>query len=120
MKAQVESFNRHLCFISIGSIDRVGLTPITALLDTYGKWPLITSNWSEADFDWRKASAAVASIFDIGVFFEVSNFLDANDTSKQAIYVFKLLLNATTDRLTLIFLYVFSWISQSSEFRLVF
>lgn len=56
-------------------------------MSTYGKWPLITSNWSESDFDWRKASAAVTSTFDIGFLFEVSNFLDANNTSKHAIYV---------------------------------
>lgn len=48
---------------------------------------MTVSNWTEDRFDWRKASASIRNTFGDGFLFEVTNFVDVNNTEYSTIYV---------------------------------
>lgn len=69
------------------AIEELGITPLVKILDSFGQWPMTVSNWTEDRFDWRKASASIRNTFGVGFLFQVSNFVDVNDTDFSVIYV---------------------------------
>ncbi|XP_046453383.1 neprilysin-like isoform X8 [Daphnia pulex] len=69
------------------AIEKLGIGPLTKILDSYGQWPLTMSNWTEDRFDWRKATASVRNTFGLGFLFEVSNFVDVNNTEFSTLYL---------------------------------
>ena len=72
------------------SIDALGLDPLTALLESYGRWPMTFSNWTQKDFDWRKASQSIRVNLGESFLFELYNTLDTNNTDVNVIYVRRL------------------------------
>lgn len=72
---------------STDAIGKLGITPLVQILDSYGQWPMTVSNWTEDRFDWRKASASIRNTFGDTFLFEVSNFVDVNNTEFSTIYV---------------------------------
>ena len=69
------------------AIEELGITPLVNVLDSYGQWPMTVSDWTEDRFDWRKASASIRNTFGLSFIFEVSNFVDVNNTEISTIYV---------------------------------
>jgi membrane metallo-endopeptidase-like protein 1 len=68
------------------AIEKLGIGPLTNILNSYGQWPLTVSNWTEDRFDWRKATASIRNTFGLGFLFEVSNFVDVNNTEFSTLY----------------------------------
>ena len=48
---------------------------------------MTVNNWTEEQFDWRKMSAFIRTNSDDDFLFEVSNFVDVNNTDNNIIYV---------------------------------
>ena len=69
------------------AIEELGITPLVKILDSYGQWPMTVSDWTEDRFDWRKASASIRNTFGLSFLFEVSNFVDVNNTEISTLYV---------------------------------
>lgn len=74
-------------FTITDAVEELGITPLVKILDSFGQWPMTVSNWTEDRFDWRKASASIRNTFGVGFLFQVSNFVDVNDTDLSVIYV---------------------------------
>lgn len=74
------------------AIEKLALEPIVEVLNSYGQWPMTVKNWTEDRFDWTKVSASIRSTFGYNFFFEVSNFLDIENTDITTIYVSYLVL----------------------------
>lgn len=70
----------------VDSIEKLGITALIDLLDSYGKWPMTTTDWNEDRFDWRKATASIRNTFGAGLFFSVINFFDILDNEMSVIY----------------------------------
>nr|CAH0110462.1 unnamed protein product [Daphnia galeata] len=68
------------------AIEELGITPLVKILDSYGQWPMTVSDWTEDRFDWRKASASIRNTFGLSFLFEVSNFVDVNNTEISTLY----------------------------------
>ena len=47
---------------------------------------MTVSNWTEDRFDWRKATASIRNTYGDSFLFEVSNFVDVNNTDFSTIY----------------------------------
>uniref|UniRef100_A0A0P6FKW5 Neutral endopeptidase n=1 Tax=Daphnia magna TaxID=35525 RepID=A0A0P6FKW5_9CRUS len=73
--------------LDTGAIEKLGITPLVKILDSYGQWPMTVSNWTEDRFDWRKASASIRNTFGDGFLFEITNFVDVNNTEYSTIYL---------------------------------
>uniref|UniRef100_A0A0P6EFD4 Neutral endopeptidase n=1 Tax=Daphnia magna TaxID=35525 RepID=A0A0P6EFD4_9CRUS len=73
--------------LDLNAVEELGITPLVKILDSFGQWPMTVSNWTEDRFDWRKASASIRNTFGVGFLFQVSNFVDVNDTDFSVIYV---------------------------------
>ncbi|EFX80396.1 hypothetical protein DAPPUDRAFT_304103 [Daphnia pulex] len=69
------------------AVEILGLTPLTEILDSYGRWPMTVSNWTADQFDWRSVSSSIRKNFGESFLFEVYNYLDWKDTNKSSIYV---------------------------------
>jgi hypothetical protein len=69
------------------AIEILGLTPLTEILDSYGRWPMTVSNWTADQFDWRSVSLSIRKNFGESFLFEVYNYLDWKDTNRSSIYV---------------------------------
>lgn len=48
---------------------------------------MTVSNWTEDRFDWREASASIRNTLGESFLFEVSNFVDLENTDISTIYV---------------------------------
>jgi len=79
--------NTSAFLIMTDAIEELGVTPLIKILDSYGQWPLTVSNWTEDRFDWRKLTASIRNTFGLSFLFEVSNFVDFNNTEFSTIYV---------------------------------
>jgi predicted metalloendopeptidase len=69
------------------AIETLGLTPLTKILDSYGRWPMTVSNWTADQFDWKSVSSSIRKSLGESFLFEVYNYLDWQDTNKSSIYV---------------------------------
>lgn len=69
------------------AIEKLGLTPLIQLLNSYGQWPMTVANWTADQFDWKLASTSIRRDMGESFLFEVYNYLDWKNTNKSSIYV---------------------------------
>ena len=71
----------------VDAIESLGLSPLIQLLNSFGRWPMTVTNWTEENFDWRKTSAYIRNSLGGNFLIDVSNYIDTNNTEKSTIYV---------------------------------
>jgi len=68
-------------------IESLGVTPLVHLLESFGRWPMTVTNWTEDGFNWRKTTANIRNFMGLNYLIDVSNFIDVNNTEYSTIYV---------------------------------
>jgi len=78
-----------MCFTKIDTIENLGLSPLTELLNFYGGWPMTNANWTNNtdNVDWRPMGTSIRASFGISALINIYNYLDSNDTDRSSIYV---------------------------------
>lgn len=66
--------------------DKLGVKPMVEFLETLGGWPVLTSDWSGADFDWLKTIAILRRYGDRILIKESVNYNKKN-SSLSIIYI---------------------------------
>jgi hypothetical protein len=78
---------------TIDAIKEAGKVPLIQLLDSYGGWPILTTDWDESNFNWKKASSSLLIKLGIHIFFNITTIVDLDHTSNNIIFVLDILLN---------------------------
>ena len=71
----------------LDAIESLGVAPLVHLLDSYGRWPMTVTNWTDDVFDWKKTSAHIRNTLGGNYLINVFNYIDVNDTEYSILYV---------------------------------
>ncbi len=74
-------------WIIADAIKEAGKAPLIQLLDSYGGWPIITPDWNESSFDWKKTSSSLLTQFGIHIFFNITTTVDLDYTDEAIFFV---------------------------------
>ncbi len=79
--------------MNLGEINKLNLSPLLELMNEFGQWPILDSDWTERGYNWEKqvgelrVGAAVEGIIAVVVYVDMENSTNRMLTVSRGQYV---------------------------------